>query len=343
MRPWRAQFAGRLVETELDAPALAGNPLGDPARRPIWVYLPPGYDDDPGRRYPVIYMLQGFGGYVTRWSNPTTMFGTSTPEALDSLFASGEAPACIVAYVDAWTSLGGSQFVDSPGTGRYHTYLCEDVVGFLDATFRTLPDRSHRALQGKSSGGFGAIVTAMARPELFGAFASHAGDAGYEYCYLPDFRAAARVLRDRYSGSYDAFLADLRSRPEIERREDHALISVYGVAACFSANADGSVEIPFDTATGRLREEVWQRWLAWDPVRMVARHADALRSLRAIWIDAGRSDDFGLDLGAQALLEELEAIGVTGVAFELFDGTHEHIAHRYPLAARYLARAIAPA
>ncbi len=53
----------------------------------------------------------------------------------------------------AWTAYGGSQFVDSPGTGRYHSYLCDEVVPFVDAHYRTLPEPAHRAISGKSSVG----------------------------------------------------------------------------------------------------------------------------------------------------------------------------------------------
>jgi hypothetical protein len=109
------------------------------------------------------------------------------------------------------------------------------------------------------------------------------------------------------------------------------------MAACYSANEDGSVDLPFDTATGMLRDDVWQRWLAWDPVRMASRHADALRSQRAIYIDAGKRDEWFLDLGADAFRRELDALGITDVFFELFDASHGGIEYRYPLAIGYLA------
>ena len=109
------------------------------------------------------------------------------------------------------------------------------------------------------------------------------------------------------------------------------------MAACYSANEDGSVELPFDPATGRLRDEVWERWLAWDPVRMAPRHADALRSLRAVYLDAGTRDEFFLDLGAEAFRRELAALGIEDVRFELFDAKHGGIEYRYPAALRYLA------
>jgi hypothetical protein len=113
------------------------------------------------------------------------------------------------------------------------------------------------------------------------------------------------------------------------------------MGACYSADEDGTVHLPFDPATGALLQDVWERWLAWDPVRMVERHADALRSQRAIYVDCGKRDQFYLDLGAEAFRRELERIGVTDVFFELFDGTHSAIEYRYPLGLRYLAERLA--
>jgi S-formylglutathione hydrolase FrmB len=334
MRPWTQELAGRLETRELTAGALVDNPLGDPASRPVWVYLPPGYDES-RRHYPVIYLLQGFGGFVTRWDQ-RALFGLTVPELIDAAFVAG-VPPCLVVYVDAWTSLGGSQFLDSPGTGRYHTYLCEDVVGFVDGEYRTIPDAAHRGLLGHSSGGYGAIVTAMLRPDLFSAFASLAGDCCFEYSLLPDVAAAYRALRDHYDGSYERFRAELASRPTTPRAGDFSLILVSAMSASYSAESDGSVSLPFDAATGRIRPDVWARWLALDPVRMVEHHVPQLRSLRAIWIDAGRHDDHLLDVGAEILVAELARVGVDDVAFELFEGTHYHNAPRNALAVAYLA------
>jgi hypothetical protein len=109
------------------------------------------------------------------------------------------------------------------------------------------------------------------------------------------------------------------------------------MAACYSTDPDGTVRLPFDNSTGELIAEVWERWLARDPVRMAAGHAEALRSMRAIYIDAGKRDQYFLDLGAEAFRRRLEAIGVKDVFFELFDATHDAIEYRYPIALRYLA------
>jgi len=105
---------------------------------------------------------------------------------------------------------------------------------------------------------------------------------------------------------------------------------------------DGTVRLPFDTSTGQLIPELWDRWLAWDPVRMVPAYAEAMRGLTAIWIDAGNRDEWYLDIGAQAFVAELAKIGVTDVRFELFDATHMAIDYRYPLSLAFLAEKLSP-
>lgn len=338
--PWKANLAGRIDELVIDSVLLRGNPLGDPHERPLWVYTPPGYDDDAARRYPSVYVLQGYTGHLTMWSNRSA-FRQPFPETADALFASMQAPPCIVVYVDAWTAYGGSQFVDSPATGAYHSYFCDEVVPYVDARYRTLDGPEHRGVSGKSSGGFGALITPMLRPDLFGALASHAGDSLYEHCYINEFAKATRGLRE-YGGSFDRFWADFHSRPAFTKDSDGTLMMVYGCAAAFSGEADGSVTLPFDPATGQIINDVWRRWLEWDPVRMAERYADELRGLVGIYLDAGNRDDWYLDLGAQAFVAELEKIGITDARLELFDGTHGGIDYRYPIGLQFLAERLAP-
>ncbi len=313
-----------------------------PYKRPLWVYLPPGYDDEPERRYPTIYQIQGLTGQLDMWRNRSA-FRKNFPELADELFANGEAPPCILVWVDCWTSYGGSQFLDLPATGRYHTYLCDEIVPWVDAHYRTLAKREHRGIAGKSSGGYGAMVTPMLRPDLWGGLATHAGDALFEVCYLDDFPKTVRALRDHYAGSFENFWEDFRRRPAFAKNSDPELLNAYCMAACYSADADGTVRLPFDTTTGQLIPEVWARWLEFDPVRMVPHHAGSLRTMNAIYIDAGNKDQFFLDLGATAFRDALARVGVTDVFFELFEGTHASIEYRYPLSLKYLAERLSPA
>ncbi|HEY2073980.1 MAG TPA: alpha/beta hydrolase-fold protein, partial [Gaiellaceae bacterium] len=291
MEPWSKELAGRLDEHELDSAALAGNPLGDPSRRPVWVYEPPGAE---GATLPAVYLIQGFTGQIDMWRNRSPLRPTVL-ELVDEL----RAPARVV-FVDAWTSYGGSQFVDSPAVGNYHTYLCDDVVGFVDERYPT----SARAIAGKSSGGYGAMVTAMLRPDVFSGLATHAGDALFELCYLTEFPQVVRALRDGYDGSYDAFWEDFRSRPAFTKPADPVLINTFAMAQCYSNG-----ELPFDVATVQLKDDVWERWLAWDPVRLAAAHGGALAGLRGIWIDAGRDDEYRLDLAAVAFRDAVVTAG----------------------------------
>jgi len=341
MLPWSADLAGRLDEHVIDSDLLRDNPMGDPSQRPLWIYTPPGYDAEPDRRYPSVYVLQGYFGHLTMWRNRDP-FRQPFPEAADALFARREAPPVIVVYVDCWTGYGGSQFVDSPGTGRYHSYLCEEIVSFVDNRYRTLDAPAHRGISGHSSGGFGALVTPMLRPDLFGALASHAGDALYELCYIPAFGRAVRALRE-HDGDIWGWLEDFHSRVAFTREGDGLLAMLLGCAAAFSADG-GTPVLPFDTTTGELRADVWQRWLDWDPVRMAPRHAESLRGLRAVWLDGGTRDEWFLELGALAMARVLRELGLPEqrLHVELFDGTHSPVGHRYPLALSWLAHHISP-
>jgi len=341
MLPWSADLAGRIDEHVISSEMLKGNPLGDPHERPLLVYTPPGYDDEPDRRYPSVYVIQGYMGYLAMWRNRTA-FQQPYPENADAMFARGDAPPAIVVYVDAWTAYGGSQFVDSPGTGNYHSYLCDEVVPYVDALYRTVPEAAHRAIQGKSSGGFGAMITPMLRPDLFGLLATHAGDSLYEYSYIAGFPAAVRHLR-KYDGDISRWWAGFRSREAFTAPEDGDLAILLGVAAAFSAEPDGTPVLPFDPGTGVLRPDVWQRWLDWDPVRMVPRYAAELRGLRGIWIDAGTRDEYYLDIGATAFRAALLSAGVAqdAIRFELFDAAHGGIGYRYPQSLAWLCQRMA--
>jgi pimeloyl-ACP methyl ester carboxylesterase len=311
---------------------LRGNPLGDPHERPLWVWTPPAYAE-PGRRYPSVYVLQGFTGQVDMWRNRLP-FRPTFPELLD---AAGL--PCVVVFVDTWTSVGGSQFVDSPATGRYHTYLCEEIVPWVDSRYRTLAAREHRGVMGKSSGGYGAAVSAMLRPELFGGFASHAGGGLFDVSIRPFFRVAARRLRDAYDGSVDRFLAELRAGPApLAHPDDVHVLLQWGFAAAYSADEDGTVRLPYDVATAEVIPELWERWLEWDYPTLVPRHADALRELRAIYVDCGTRDEWYLDLTAEWLRRRLTALSVPDLHVELFDATHQAIEYRYPRGLRYLAQ-----
>ena len=151
-----------------------------------------------------------------------------------------------------------------------------------------------------------------------------------------------RALRDHFEGSYEVFFERLAVMPRLDPILFEPL-EHYGMAACYSPDPErpGKALLPYDVATGQLVEDVWAQWLEKDPVRMAASHADALRSMRRIYLDAGTSDEYYLDLGAQAFSTELDKLGVQH-SLELFNAKHGGLQFRYPGAIRELVLALAP-
>jgi hypothetical protein len=339
--PWERPLKGTVERLVVESELLAGNPLGDPARRPLYVYLPPGVQRGEGTRgLPSVYLIQGYFGQLDMWlgRNP---YEATMVERLDAMFAAGECPDAVIVFVDCWTKLGGSQFLNSTSTGRYLDYVCDEVVPFIDGAYPTTGEGRNRGIAGKSSGGYGAMVVPMLRPDVFAAFASHAGDALFEACYLPEFPRVARALRDHFDGSYDVFFERLETADPFDFGQYAGPLSVYGMACAYTPDPDhpGKGLLPMEIETGRIVEDVWARWLELDPVRMAPRYADALKSMRRIYLDAGRGDEWFLDLGAQAFARELDDLGVQ-YTLDLFDGTHMGLQHRYPGAIRELVLAL---
>jgi len=334
--PWGTDLRGTIHHHVVESQILADNPLGDPARRPLYVYEPANGSEG----LPSIYLIQGMTGQLDMWFNRTA-FEPTMSERIDALFTREGVPSAAIVFVDAWTSYGGSQFVNSAATGRYMDYLCDEVVPFIDAEYGTVADRSARGITGKSSGGYGAMVVPMLRPDVFGAFASHAGDALFECCYLPEFPQTARLLRDKYGGSFEVFFERMRSAESFDFGRFGHPLNTYAMAACYSPDESdpGKAHLPFDIETGRVIDDVWARWLEWDPVRMVPKYIDALSSMRLIYLDAGRSDEYFLDLGAQAVAKELSNAGIDHT-LDLFEGGHGGLQYRYPLALEALTRAL---
>ena len=161
---------GRVQWERFQSTVLAGNPLGDPHTRRIPVYLPPSYDTHPERRYPVAFLLSGFTGRGSMMLNDQA-WSPPIDARMDRLIAAGRAGEMILVMPDCFTRFGGSQYLDSSATGRYETHLIEELVPWVDHTFRTLGSREHRGVAGKSSGGYGALVMGLKHPDVFSAVA----------------------------------------------------------------------------------------------------------------------------------------------------------------------------
>ncbi len=312
---------GSVVTLRHTSEVLRGNAAGDPHERDVIVYLPPGYDGS-DRRYAAVYCLTGFTGRGQMLLNDSA-FTPNLAERMDRLIAAGTVEPMVVVMPDCFTYYGGAQYINSAATGRYEDYLTDEIVPFVDENVRTRASRDARAAMGKSSGGYGALIMGMRHAAVFGLVCSIAGDCYFEYCYLQDVSKALRAI----DGDPAAFM---RRQWEVEKRSknDFAALNFIGMSACYSPREDGGFDLPFDLDTGEVRDDVWQRWLEHDPVRIAQRYADDLRSLKLLFLDAGKRDEFGLDLGARILSRKLRELGVPHL-HEEFDDGHFNISYRF--------------
>jgi S-formylglutathione hydrolase FrmB len=356
--------AGSLVVLEHDSTILRGNPLGDPHRRKLAVWLPPQYDGR--RRFPVLYDLVGFTGSGlahVAWKP----FGDNLPERAARLIREGKMGAVILVFPDCFTALGGNQYVNSSAIGRYADYLTREIVPFVDREFRTLAARAHRGCFGKSSGGYGAIVHGMKYAKTWGAVACHSGDAYFDFVYWSDWPNSldelAKHRRPRLrEGRYDAlresrrrglaagkddgrirqFLAAVWKKEKLSHPEGHCLMNL-AMAATYDPDprAPNGFRVPFNLETGELIPERWRAWRRHDPVNMVARHRAALKTLRGIYIDCGWRDQYHIHYGARLLSARLSAARV-GHRYEEFDDNHSDIDYRMDVSLPFLYRALKP-
>jgi S-formylglutathione hydrolase FrmB len=311
----------------IDSEALAKNPLGDSATRPVAVYLPPGYDAQGSQRFPTLYVLHGYTGDVAALIS-SRPWETNVLQWADRLVRGRRMAPAIVVLVDGFTRLGGSQYVDSVHNGNYATYTVRDVVGHVDRAYRTIADEGGRAVLGKSSGGFGAMHLVLEHPGVFGAFASHSGDSYFRYAHIPAFATVHRAL-EAHQFDIRAFVETFEKKHKRPMSEYTTMEMLAYTAAYSPASATPfDLDLPFDRETGELRDDVFQRWLAFDPAERVDTHRAELDRLRLRYLDCGRRDEYNLDIGARVVSRRIRDLGLS-VRHEEFDDDHRNVGYRY--------------
>jgi S-formylglutathione hydrolase FrmB len=328
---------GALLELEVDSAALTGNPLADPSRRAVLAYVPPGG----AAGLPAVYFLHGFTGSARGWTN-VSVFALTVPERLDALVSAGAVPPFVGVFPDGMTGLGGTQWTDAPAVGRYQSYVANDVVAAVEARLGTLARREARAVVGKSSGGYGALCMGRDRPDVFALVGAHAADSCFEYCYLPDLPKAAAALVGAPDPAAWLEGAKRRARETTLAGSAHAPLNVLAMAAHYSprAGAPLGLELPFELPDGRVREDVWARWLEHDPVRFVPRAADAYRRLAGVYLDCGTRDEFNLRWGMRMVAAALREAGVA-VEHQEFEDGHMGTSYRYDASLGWLVPRLA--
>jgi enterochelin esterase-like enzyme len=353
--------AGTLVVLEHSSSILKGNPLGDPPVRKVGVWLPPQYDGS-NRRFPVLYDLVGFTGSGlshTGWKS----FGDNVPERAARLIFEKRMGPVILVFPDCFTALGGNQYVNSSAIGNYADYLTREIIPFVDREFRTLASREHRGCFGKSSGGYGSIIHGMKYAKYWGAIADHSGDAYFDFVYWHDWPNTLNELMKyrlpkRRAGSYDAlrearrkglaegkddgrikrFLARVWKKEKLSGKEVHCIMNL-----CMAATYDPDpraplgFRIPFNAETGEAIEERWREWRRHDPINLVSRYRENLKSLRGIYIDCGWKDQYHIQYGSRILSQRLGEAEIRH-RYEEFDDDHSDIDYRMDVSLPYLCK-----
>ncbi len=333
------QPQGELVSLTIHSAALRDNFLKDPSERTVLVYLPAAYRRG-AERYPMFVDLASFSSSGLRrvsW----TGFGESVPQRLDRLVASGAMGPVIAVFPDCFTSLGGNHYIDSAVTGRWATFLTDELVPRVEAEFRVRPGRAGRALYGKSSGGYGALVHGMRHADVWGAVASHSGDVGFDLVYRPDLPRTLDVLA-RSGGTVTSFLDRIAATHKLGGAEFQALTTI-AMAASYDPQPGEprGVRLPVDPHTCELDPAAWARWLAHDPLHMISEPAcqSALRGLHGLYIDVGSRDQYMLHYGARALVQRLKAAQIDH-HYEEFPDDHNNTDYRLDVSLPYLYAAL---
>ena len=320
-----------IIHTRVESAHLAGNLLGDPSERDLFVYLPPGYEDS-DQRYPTAYLLQAFGETVAEIVTPPTDGQRWSPpieDVLEPVFRRMGVPPMIVAIPDGWSRWGCGQWVDSPVTGNFEQYLLHDVVPAVDAAYRTIPAAGSRGLFGFSSGGFGSWNVGSRNPEVFGALAMLSGDSFLDMTH--------KFMPYKF---FDSIWPEPPNGPIAGNVWSEL---VYDYSATYSPNPDNPpfyVDLPVAWPSGELRQDVWDRWLAFDPVVNVHDRLGNLRKLAGIMLDAGQKDDYNLHWGHRLLSHYLTT---AGIAHEFTENTGNHggrANERYQVALQWLSQVL---
>lgn len=292
--------SGRVERITVFGASLEGNLRGETDTPQVSVYLPPGYDEEADRRYPVVYLLHGYSGTDLSWFGEDSF--VSAHAGAGRAMTSGESAAMILVMPNCYNDFGGCMYVNSAATGYWEDYVADDLVAYIDSHYRTIADRSARGLAGHSMGGYGVMLIGMRRPDVFSALYSMSACCLNEYAPQGGERAAA--------------MEDIRTEDQLER----GALRTFAVTAAWSPNpGKPPFYLDLPTEDGKVIPEVAARFAANSPQAMLPSHVGALRKMTAVAMDVGEQD--GLIGANRTLSETMIRFGVDH-SFETYEGDH---------------------
>jgi S-formylglutathione hydrolase len=301
---------GSVQEITVHGGSLEGNLDNDPADRQVSVYLPPSYNRDVHKRYPVVYFLHGFTDTNAKWFGADPKW-INLREIFDRDIAAGTAKEMIAVVPNAYTRFEGSFYSNSIVTGNWEDFISSDLVHYIDAHYRTLATRESRGLAGHSMGGYGTVRIGMKHPDVFGTIYAMSA------CCLmwgADFQPTGAVGLKIFSVHTDSALD----------QADYAIHVTFAEAAAWSPNPDNPpfyVDLP-SASNQQARPDIVAKWSANFPLAMIDQYRRSLQRLRAIGLDVGDQDDFAhIPLGMKTLDQVLTEYKIPHT-YEVYPGTH---------------------
>eukprot|EP00026_Physarum_polycephalum_P009269 Phypoly_transcript_09385.p1 GENE.Phypoly_transcript_09385~~Phypoly_transcript_09385.p1 ORF type:complete len:360 (+),score=35.51 Phypoly_transcript_09385:102-1181(+) len=349
---------GTVVVHEIESQVLQGNALNDPTRRRVHVYLPAGHPATSSQTsatssshhtsYPVILALSGMYGSGASYFPDEYNVGWNLACRLDRLIAEGKCRPVIIVAPDCDTIMGGAQFLNSEGTGRYEDHITQEVMPFIRKKYN-VPEDQRWGSFGISSGGYGSFMIAMRHPDLFACVGDHSGDGLFDETCKDTFGRAAEEY-EKHGGVYkwyhEVYLP--KAREDWGSRGSFGdPIGALAMSRIYSPNpiSDNKMgcDFPINLETGEFRPEIWSKWTDQDPVYIIVYNLDNLRKLRLIYLDGGDHDEFGLNHAAENIARQLrEKLGGIGpkIFFEEYHGGHFGSEFRYDVSIPMIVHAL---
>ncbi|QHS51370.1 alpha/beta hydrolase family protein [Edaphobacter sp. 12200R-103] len=281
--------------------SLEGNLEGDAVDRPVIVYLPPSYATDKTRRYPVVYALHGYSIGAEQWSKEIHV-----PQTIEGAFAKG-AQEMIVVLPDSKTVHNGSMYSSSITTGDFEQFIAKDVVAYIDAHYRTIPNRASRGLVGHSMGGYGATRIGMKHPDVFGSL----------YIMSPCCLSARKI--GPAASDLEKAVQSMKT-PADSASLPFSIRAQLASAAAWSPNPKNPpLYLDLPVKDGEPQPDILAKWAANAPLAFADQYIGNLRRYKDISIDVGDKD--GLKVDAAKLHELFDQYGLQN-SFEIYEGTH---------------------
>jgi len=303
---------GTVERIKVHGKSLEGNLEGDSPDRDVSIYLPASYASEKSRRYPVIYMLHGFTDSDDKWFGSTKHW-INLPAILDKTFGEPGTREMIVVMPNAFTRYQGSMYSNSVTTGNWEDFIVRDLVPYIDARYRTLPQAASRGLAGHSMGGYGTLRIGMRHPEVFSSvYVLSACCLAFPDAEVTEGSKKAEALKD----------------PAQVDQADFFTKAALALAAAWSPDPQNPpMYLALPTKEGELQPAVAAKWHANDPLATIDQYVANLRQLHGIAMDVGDHDD-GITERARDLDRALNTYRIPH-QFEVYEGDHlNHIADR---------------